>query len=631
MGNSSSRTDVDDRHLKPWGIYPNLNVDRRVLRKLILDGKLAPFHQPFDVPSSEDMEECPICFMSFRGGLNRANCCGQSVCTECFVQIVGPTGKPNAASSDCPFCNFAPFVVRYHGALGAEQIEARQQEQRDVARMEQRARDDELKRDAAREEERRKALEASAKRRSLRIEQGLDPDEDEDGSRSGSVGAPTAERMRELFGTPPEAHAQSGADLMAANWAARNSRSPLQPGARRIAEGAGGQGREARRAAGGGGGRAAYASEYDQAHPMSAPQANFHQRHSNSSDGGAAQDEAIFGRDDQFSSAWQLEQLEHVMLAEAIEASLQQQAAPSAAAAASDASDATASDATEEEQSDSDEDLGAVVLETDEAAESAWRAQSSPNPLEEAAQRSVPDDAPAPEGIIAHDDDLNVDVGTLTEEEQLALALEMSVMSSSAETARSQAVAASAEAATPLPDRGLIAMLDGTYAACEEPLPPLPLPEPEPDPEPEVVDPWDEPEPVPEPAVVPVNETIVVATSVAVVVAPPSVAVGAMEDDPDANEEEDCLGAADDMLQHAADAQLERQRALEREKSQMEVDDAALAAALHAQFQLEHQASQTANPGAGQESSPPLSADGPASLRDRIAAADARNASQRGY
>lgn len=80
-------------------------VDLRQLRKLILDGKLAPCYPGGEEPTSAvkgslaaPAEECPICFM-FYPVLNTSKCCSKRVCTECFLQVrcMPSTCKPTAA------------------------------------------------------------------------------------------------------------------------------------------------------------------------------------------------------------------------------------------------------------------------------------------------------------------------------------------------------------------------------------------------------------------------------------------------------------------------------------------------------------------------------------------------------
>jgi hypothetical protein len=67
MGASVKKETVDPKYLKPHGLYGKFpEWDLKIVRKMILDKKLAPFYPPRDEKGSESTEyteECPICFM----------------------------------------------------------------------------------------------------------------------------------------------------------------------------------------------------------------------------------------------------------------------------------------------------------------------------------------------------------------------------------------------------------------------------------------------------------------------------------------------------------------------------------------------------------------------------------------
>ena len=120
MGQNTSkkRADVDPQYLKPSGLYaasqcalrinfsryffaPLITThplcctgDERVLRRMILERRLAPFYRGEEEPADDDREECPICMLYFPGGLNRSACCQQGLCSECFLQICPRANKP---------------------------------------------------------------------------------------------------------------------------------------------------------------------------------------------------------------------------------------------------------------------------------------------------------------------------------------------------------------------------------------------------------------------------------------------------------------------------------------------------------------------------------------------------------
>ncbi|KAI4969767.1 hypothetical protein ZWY2020_000681 [Hordeum vulgare] len=112
MGNAALRGPaVEERLTQPRRLVRQLSdLDSDRLRRLIRSGDLAPC---FDA-SDEDARavECPICF-HFYPSLNRSNCCGKGICTECFLQLM-----PSKASRavHCPFCKTAAFAVKYRGA-----------------------------------------------------------------------------------------------------------------------------------------------------------------------------------------------------------------------------------------------------------------------------------------------------------------------------------------------------------------------------------------------------------------------------------------------------------------------------------------------------------------------------------
>jgi hypothetical protein len=62
MGNGVKKEAIDSKHLKPNGLY-TLEWDLKLVKKLILDRKLAPFFPGKDSANEQDSEECPICFL----------------------------------------------------------------------------------------------------------------------------------------------------------------------------------------------------------------------------------------------------------------------------------------------------------------------------------------------------------------------------------------------------------------------------------------------------------------------------------------------------------------------------------------------------------------------------------------
>ena len=56
---------VEERFTRPCGLYQHRNIDGKKLRKLIVEGKLAPCWPGSEDPDAADkLEECPICFLA---------------------------------------------------------------------------------------------------------------------------------------------------------------------------------------------------------------------------------------------------------------------------------------------------------------------------------------------------------------------------------------------------------------------------------------------------------------------------------------------------------------------------------------------------------------------------------------
>lgn len=89
--------------------------------------------QPLEVFLYKDASECPICFLTYPPYLNHTRCCGQPICSECFVQIKRPDphypeghneNDPDTTPEEsvgllvsepacCPYCTQPDFGVTY--------------------------------------------------------------------------------------------------------------------------------------------------------------------------------------------------------------------------------------------------------------------------------------------------------------------------------------------------------------------------------------------------------------------------------------------------------------------------------------------------------------------------------------
>ncbi|CAM9764442.1 unnamed protein product, partial [Chrysoparadoxa australica] len=146
------------RFCKPTGLYDSCPWDDKVVRKWILDGKVAPRFPSTDAErelNTSTYEECPICFLTYEG-VNLTVCCRKAICTECYLQVKRPR-----ESVVCPFCN-GPFRVTYEGPLSPTEVETRQREEQLMIEAKIRARQD---------EDRQQALESQARKERMEKEQ----------------------------------------------------------------------------------------------------------------------------------------------------------------------------------------------------------------------------------------------------------------------------------------------------------------------------------------------------------------------------------------------------------------------------------------------------------------------------
>eukprot|EP00698_Gefionella_okellyi_P017351 TRINITY_DN5058_c0_g1_i1.p1 TRINITY_DN5058_c0_g1~~TRINITY_DN5058_c0_g1_i1.p1 ORF type:complete len:474 (-),score=106.17 TRINITY_DN5058_c0_g1_i1:156-1577(-) len=152
MGNLGSKRKgpaIPEEFTKPNGLYPKCEWEDKAVRKLILARKLAPRYPP-DGDGRSDLEECPICFLFYPGGLNRSNCCKKPICTECYLQIK----KPTSSHASCPFCNKSKYSVVYVGPKTDEERVREQLEEQRVAELQLKMRQEEIAEDTRRMEER---------------------------------------------------------------------------------------------------------------------------------------------------------------------------------------------------------------------------------------------------------------------------------------------------------------------------------------------------------------------------------------------------------------------------------------------------------------------------------------------
>lgn len=106
-----------------------------------MERKLAPFYPPIDEDNAPTdlgpVEECPLCFLSFVGGMNATLCCNQRMCSECYIQVQEPPGVPGL--KDCPFCMRSSFMAVFRVLTDAE-IKAEKEEAHKVIQLTERKR-----------------------------------------------------------------------------------------------------------------------------------------------------------------------------------------------------------------------------------------------------------------------------------------------------------------------------------------------------------------------------------------------------------------------------------------------------------------------------------------------------------
>ncbi|GLJ17383.1 hypothetical protein SUGI_0301980 [Cryptomeria japonica] len=155
MGNKFTRRRhvVDERFTRPQGLYQHRDVDQKKLRKLILDGKLAPCY-PGGEEHIGDLDECPICFLYYPS-LNRSRCCMKGICTECFLQMKSPH---SARPTQCPFCKTSNYAVEYRGCKTQEEKGIEQAEEQKVIEAKIRMQQEELQAEKERVQRRQEPI-----------------------------------------------------------------------------------------------------------------------------------------------------------------------------------------------------------------------------------------------------------------------------------------------------------------------------------------------------------------------------------------------------------------------------------------------------------------------------------------
>eukprot|EP00741_Cyanophora_paradoxa_P007655 tig00001164_g7404.t1 len=132
MGNAFKKDEDrwEMQYVKPTGLYSECHWDEKIVKKLILDRKLAPrmLGSEEAFPGSE---ECPICLLHYQL-VNRSRCCKKPICTECFLQIKRPN---SGRTTYCPFCNAHRYGVVYLGPMSEDDRRKAQEEEQRVLEL----------------------------------------------------------------------------------------------------------------------------------------------------------------------------------------------------------------------------------------------------------------------------------------------------------------------------------------------------------------------------------------------------------------------------------------------------------------------------------------------------------------
>jgi len=118
-----SKAELDAR-CRPSGLYPSCQWEPKQIRRLIGDGKLAARLNGTDSRLTKTDRECPICFMYYSES-NVTKCCQATICTECYLQIKPQKDK----HSTCPFCNCNKLVINVQQGMNEGDVAEREEEE----------------------------------------------------------------------------------------------------------------------------------------------------------------------------------------------------------------------------------------------------------------------------------------------------------------------------------------------------------------------------------------------------------------------------------------------------------------------------------------------------------------------
>ena len=94
---------------------------------MVSNGQLAARLNGSDSRLAKEDRECPICFMYY-SETNVSKCCNATVCTECYLQVKPQKDK----HTTCPFCNNPKLIVTVQGGMDEGDVAKREEEEQRV-------------------------------------------------------------------------------------------------------------------------------------------------------------------------------------------------------------------------------------------------------------------------------------------------------------------------------------------------------------------------------------------------------------------------------------------------------------------------------------------------------------------
>lgn len=116
-----------DLHYLHNRLYPSCEWEPKAIRRLVGDGKLAARLKGADSRITKTDRECPICFMYYSEN-NVTKCCRATICTECYLQIKPQKDK----HTTCPFCNNPKMIIIVQKGMDEGDIAKREEEEQRV-------------------------------------------------------------------------------------------------------------------------------------------------------------------------------------------------------------------------------------------------------------------------------------------------------------------------------------------------------------------------------------------------------------------------------------------------------------------------------------------------------------------